>query len=95
MAVAVVAWRALQGRSELLPFVSGIMLFVLSYAGVAISLFPMIVPPRFTLWQAASSDRTQAALLVGTLVLLPVILMYSSWSSWVFRGKVRSDVGYH
>ena len=38
---------------------------------------------------------TQAFLLVGTLVLLPVILMYTGWSSWVFRGKVRADIGYH
>jgi cytochrome d ubiquinol oxidase subunit II len=55
----------------------------------------MIVPYHFTLWQAASFDLTQAFLLVGTLVLLPVILMYSGWSYWVFRGKVRADAGYH
>ena len=55
----------------------------------------MIVPYHFTLSEAASSDRTQAFLLVGTLVLLPVILMYSGWSYWVFRGKVRADTGYH
>jgi cytochrome d ubiquinol oxidase subunit II len=94
-AVAVTTWRALYGRSEILPFVGGICLFMLSFTGIAISLFPMIVPPHFTLWQAASSDRTQAFLLVGTLVLLPVILMYTSWSYWVFRGKVRADIGYH
>ena len=47
----------------------------------------MIVPYHFTLWEAASSPSTQAFLLVGTLFLLPVILMYSGWSYWVFRGK--------
>jgi cytochrome d ubiquinol oxidase subunit II len=94
-AAALLTWRALQSRSEILPFVGGIGLFVLSYTGIAVSLYPMIVPPHFTLWQAASSDRTQAFLLVGTLVLLPVILMYTSWSYWVFRGKVRADIGYH
>jgi cytochrome bd ubiquinol oxidase subunit II len=87
-------WRALHGRSEVLPFVGSMGLFVLSFAGIAISLYPMIVPHHFTLWEAASSDRTQAFLLVGTLVLLPVILMYTSWSYWVFRGKVRADIGY-
>ena len=61
----------------MLPFAGAIGLFVLSYIGIAISLFPMIVPYHFTLWEAASSDRTQAFLLVGTLVLLPVILMYT------------------
>ena len=93
--VALLTWRALHSRSEILPFAGGIGLFVLSYAGIAISLYPMIVPHHFTLWEAASSDRTQAFLLVGTLVLLPVILMYTSWSYWVFRGKVRADIGYH
>ena len=63
--------------------------------GIVISLWPMIVPHHYTLDQAASSPSTQAFLLVGTLFLLPIILVYSSWSYWVFRGKVRADVGYH
>jgi cytochrome d ubiquinol oxidase subunit II len=93
--VALVTWRALASEAEVLPFAGAILLFMLSFLGIAISLFPMIVPYHFTLWEAASSDRTQAFLLVGTLVLLPVILMYSGWSYWVFRGKVRTDIGYH
>ena len=48
-----------------------------------------------SIWDAASSDSTQSFLLVGTLFLLPIILMYSGWSYWVFRGKVRADIGYH
>jgi cytochrome d ubiquinol oxidase subunit II len=72
-----------------------ILLFLLSYLGIAISLWPMIVPHAFTLWQAASAPRTQAFLLLGTLFLLPVILLYFAWSYWVFRGKLRGDVGYH
>jgi cytochrome d ubiquinol oxidase subunit II len=94
-AVALVTWRALSSRAEALPFIGAIGLFTLSYVGIAISLYPMIVPYHLTLWEAASSERTQAFLLVGTLVLLPVILMYTGWSYWVFRGKVRSDIGYH
>ena len=93
--VAFFTWRVLGSASETKPFVGAIGLFVLSYVGIAISLFPMIVPYHFTLWESASSERTQAFLLVGTLVLLPVILMYTGWSYWVFRGKVRADVGYH
>jgi cytochrome d ubiquinol oxidase subunit II len=94
-AIGFVTWRALCRRSEILPFAGAVGLFSLSFLGIAISLFPLIVPPHFTLWQAASSDRTQVFLLVGALALLPVILMYSTWSYWVFRGKVRSDIGYH
>jgi cytochrome d ubiquinol oxidase subunit II len=90
------AWRAFNNRRwEVAPFAAGIGLFVMSYIGIAISLWPMIVPYKFTLWQAASSPSTQAFLLVGTLFLLPIILMYTGWSYWVFRGKVRGDIGYH
>ena len=93
--VAVATWQALSGVSQSGGFVGAIVLFALSYLGIAISLYPMIVPHHFTLMQAASSPGTQAFLLVGTLFLLPVILAYSGWSYWVFRGKVRADVGYH
>jgi cytochrome d ubiquinol oxidase subunit II len=88
-------WRSLNDRSEAAPFVAAICLFLMSYLGIAISLWPMIVPHVYTLWDAASDASTQAFLAVGTLFLLPVILMYTGWSYWVFRGKVRADIGYH
>jgi cytochrome d ubiquinol oxidase subunit II len=94
-AIAVTVWRSLNRGSEAGPFVGAVALFLMSYLGIAISLWPMIVPHRYTLWQAASSESTQAFLLIGTLVLLPVILLYTGWSYWVFRGKVRADIGYH
>ncbi|HTI85227.1 MAG TPA: cytochrome d ubiquinol oxidase subunit II [Alphaproteobacteria bacterium] len=94
--LAFLEWRALTNpRSEAMPFVLAIALFTMSYIGIAISLWPMIVPHKYTLWEAASSPSTQAFLLVGTLFLLPIILVYVAWSYWVFRGKVRADVGYH
>ena len=92
---ALAVWRGLNGRSEAGPFIGAIILFTLAYVGMAISLWPMIVPHHYTLWEAASSQRTQAFLLIGTLFLLPVIFAYTGWSYWVFRGKVRGDVGYH
>ncbi len=95
IAIALFEWRSLNNHSEIAPFLGAIGLFLISYLGIAISLFPMIVPHHFTLWQAASSSDTQAFLIIGTLFLLPIILMYSAWSYWVFRGKVRADVGYH
>ena len=93
--IVVAEWHALTHRQELTPFLGAIGLFVMSFIGIAISLWPMIVPYHFTLWQAASSPSTQAFLLIGTLFLLPIILMYTAWSYWVFRGKVRGDIGYH
>ena len=93
--VAFCIWRALIGRSEAGVFIGAVGLFALAYIGIAISLWPMIVPHHYTLQEAASSVSTQAFLLIGTLFLLPVILFYTGWSYWVFRGKVRADVGYH
>ncbi len=93
--VAIAAWRALSEGPDGAPFVAGVGLFALAYGGIVISLWPMIVPHHFTLWEAAASLSSQAFLLVGTLFLLPVIFAYTGWSYWVFRGKVRGDVGYH
>jgi hypothetical protein len=53
------------------------------------------VPYHYTLWEAASSPSTQAFMLIGTLFLLPIILMYTAWSYWVFRGKASETLGYH
>ena len=88
-------WWSFENGSDHAPFLGALGLFVMSYVGIAISLWPMIVPGHYTLDEAAASESTQAFLLVGTLVLLPVILLYTGWSYWVFRGKVRADIGYH
>ncbi len=93
--IAFLTWRALAGKSEPGPFLGAAGLFLMSYLGIAISLWPMIVPHHYTLWEAASSPKTQAFLLVGTVFLLPTVLLYTAWSYWVFRGKVRADIGYH
>jgi cytochrome bd ubiquinol oxidase subunit II len=94
--IAVVEWYGLRQRQyDLMPFLGAIGLFLMSFIGIAISLWPMIVPYRYTLWEAASSPGTQAFMLIGTLLLLPVILMYTGWSYWVFRGKVSETLGYH
>jgi cytochrome bd ubiquinol oxidase subunit II len=94
--VALWEWVVLGKRNHhLSPFLAAVALFLMSFLGIAISLWPMIVPYRYSLWEAASSQSTQAFLLIGTLFLLPVILMYTAWSYWVFRGKVRGDIGYH
>ena len=96
LGLAVVTWRSLRAGSPAgAPFAGAVGLFLVCYLGLAVTLWPMIVPGHYTLWQAASSPSTQAFLLVGTLVMLPVILLYTAWSYWVFRGKVRADIGHH
>lgn len=89
-------WYALKRRRhDKLPFVFAIALFILSYAGLAISVWPYIVPWRMTFEQAASPASTQLFLLVGTLIILPFVLGYTAVGYRVFRGKVKSDAGYH
>jgi cytochrome bd ubiquinol oxidase subunit II len=94
--IAAGEWYALRQRQhDLMPFLGAGGLFLMSFIGIAISLWPMIVPYHYTLWEAASSASTQAFMLIGTLFLLPIILMYTAWSYWVFRGKVSETLGYH
>ena len=86
---------SIRNRHEIEPFLASLALFLLSFAGLGISLYPNIVPPSITIWQAASPDNSLAFLLTGAVVLIPMILAYTAYSYWVFRGKVDSQAGYH
>jgi cytochrome bd ubiquinol oxidase subunit II len=88
-------WRALATKRDLSPFLAAMGLFLMCYLGLGISLWPMAVPYQITLWNAAAVPSSQTFLGLGTMFLLPVILTYTGWSYWVFRGKVRADTGYH
>ncbi len=94
-ALALWLWRALARGAEVAPFLAAMGLFLLCYLGLAISLFPYVVPHTLTLWDTATAPEGQAFLLIGTMFLIPVIFTYTGWSYWVFRGKVRADAGYH
>ena len=83
-----------QGRDGK-PFILTLCLFALGFAGLVLGIWPYIVPPALTIWQAASPPSSQGFVLVGLVVLLPVILGYTWWSYRVFAGKVESDSGYH
>ncbi len=82
---------ALRHKNEILPFLCSIGLFLLSFSGLIISLWPYIVPRSMTIWEAASAPESQLFTLCGVLFLLPIILAYTAHSYWVFRGKIRSD----
>jgi cytochrome d ubiquinol oxidase subunit II len=92
---ALLAWRWLDERREVPPFLASIALFLLGYLGLVISVYPYLVPPTLTIWQAAAAPSSQLFMLVGTLILLPIILGYVVFVYWVFRGKVREGEGYH
>jgi cytochrome d ubiquinol oxidase subunit II len=87
--------RGLTERRELAPFLAALGLFVLCFIGLGISFFPYLVPHAVTIWQAAAPDNSLSFLLVGGVVLIPIILAYTAYAYWVFRGKVNAVGGYH
>jgi cytochrome d ubiquinol oxidase subunit II len=87
--------RSIAARRERAPFLLALLLFLLSYVGLGISLYPYAVPYSVTAWEAAAPDASLSFLLVGTAVLLPLILGYTGYSYWVFRGKVAPGSTYH
>ncbi|HQT77882.1 MAG TPA: cytochrome d ubiquinol oxidase subunit II [Rhodopila sp.] len=96
--VALLAWRGWLGlahQEHRSPFLCALGWFVLCFAGLGISMFPLMVPPSIDIWQAAAPPSSQAFLLVGAAVLVPIILAYTGYAYWVFRGKVVPGVHYH
>jgi cytochrome d ubiquinol oxidase subunit II len=85
----------LRAARDAQPFSAALGLFVLCYIGLGISLYPEIVPPSITIWQAAAPDKSLGFLLIGTLILVPIIVVYMAHAYWVFRGKVDVASGYH
>lgn len=96
--VVAVGWgfvKALAARRDALPYLLALAWFLLCYAGLAISLYPHIVPPDVTIWQAAAPDDSLGFLLIGAAIMLPIILAYTGYAYWVFRGKVTGKENYH
>jgi cytochrome d ubiquinol oxidase subunit II len=94
-AVTALLLQSLAKRQDYKPFVLSLVLFALSYAGLGISMYPYIVPRSITIWQAAAPESSQIFMLVGVSILIPIILIYTGWAYWVFRGKVDPQSGYH
>jgi cytochrome bd ubiquinol oxidase subunit II len=88
-------WRGLAGRHPTLAFYSAVGLFLVAFAGLMISTLPYLVPPSLTLWQASAAPGSQAFILAGMVVMVPVILGYTVFVYRTFRGKVHPGEGYH
>ncbi len=95
MVAGFILFHGLRFQKSLSPFLAAQSLFVLSYVGLLISFFPYIVPSSVTLWDAAAPDNSLKFLLVGGVILIPIILSYTAYSYWVFRGKVHATSSYH
>jgi len=82
---------ALRKKWELAPFLLSLGLFLLGMAGLGVTMWPYVVPADITIWDAAAPERSQAFMLVGVAITLPLILGYTGWAYWVFRGKVGHE----
>jgi len=87
--------RTLKRDSHAAPFLLALFLLFLGYTGLIISLWPHIIPPTISIWDAASPPESMGFTLVGALFTIPFILAYTAWSYYVFRGKVQAGEGYH
>ena len=90
----VVFFASLKRRHHYTPFLMALAMFTLCLAGLGISLFPYVVPPGITIWEAAAPTTSLVFMLPGALVMVPIILAYTGYSYWVFRGKTGHE-GYH
>ncbi|GLO59043.1 ubiquinol oxidase subunit II, cyanide insensitive [Pseudomonas putida] len=87
--------KAVARNANYTPFLLTLVLIFLGYSGLGISVWPNIIPPSISIWDAAAPPQSQGFMLVGTLFILPFILGYTFWSYYVFRGKVTHKDGYH
>jgi cytochrome bd ubiquinol oxidase subunit II len=87
--------RVLEHETHASPFVLALLLLLLGYTGLAISLWPNIIPPAISIREAAAPPESMGFTLVGALFVIPFILAYTALSYYVFRGRVRAGEGYH
>ncbi len=85
-------WKHLSTLHELKPFLSSIAIFLCAYIGIAISVYPYLVPHQMTFWDAAAPNSTLRFIFIGVVVMLPILLAYTLYSYYIFRGKVESDI---
>ncbi|QIJ05760.1 cytochrome d ubiquinol oxidase subunit II [Shewanella chilikensis] len=95
---ALLGWNlhlGLQRQDTYQPFVMTLLLVLLGFCGLGISIWPYIIPPGISIWQASAPPQSQGFMLVGALFIIPIILVYTCWTYYVFRGKVSADDAYH
>ncbi|MBF4987593.1 cytochrome d ubiquinol oxidase subunit II [Methylophilus sp. 14] len=87
--------RALKNKAETSPFLYTLGLVLLGYAGLGISIWPNIIPPQMSIYAAAAPPQSQQFALIGAVIIIPIILAYTAWGYYVFRGKVHKGEAYH
>lgn len=86
---------SIRTRKERSPFIMALLIVLFGFAGLGISIWPNIIPPSISIWDAAAPASSQSFMLIGTAIIVPIILAYTSWSYYVFSGKVKQGQAYH
>ena len=92
--IALALLRSLSVERHSKPFWLSLALFFFGMAGLGVTMWPYVVPPGLTIWDVAAPERSQIFMLIGVSITMPLIIAYTAWAYWVFRGKV-GDEGYH
>jgi cytochrome bd ubiquinol oxidase subunit II len=90
----VLLWRDLRHLAEYRPFFLSLGIFLMNYVGLGISIWPWLVPHEITFRQAAASPQSQSLLLIGAAISLPIVLSYTAYCYYVFRGKTSHEALY-
>uniref|UniRef100_B8HVK0 Cytochrome d ubiquinol oxidase, subunit II n=1 Tax=Cyanothece sp. (strain PCC 7425 / ATCC 29141) TaxID=395961 RepID=B8HVK0_CYAP4 len=84
---------SLDRRQERMPFIWTISLFVLTFIGLALVVFPYIIPTQITIYEAAADPSSLVIMLIFIGFLIPVMLFYNLYQYIVFRGKITGETG--
>lgn len=87
--------KSLGDKANTSPFIYSLGMVFLGYLGLGISIWPNIIPPNISIYTASSPHASQSFALIGALIIIPLILAYTAWGYYVFRGKVSKDDHYH
>lgn len=86
-------WKSIGKKNEYIPFIYSITIFLCAYLGLAISVYPYLIPHKVTFWDAAAPDSTLKFILTGVAIMLPLLLTYTAYAYYLFRGKTKGH--YH
>ncbi|MDB9313210.1 cytochrome d ubiquinol oxidase subunit II [Spirulina sp. CS-785/01] len=84
-------WRSLNQKAEKMPFIWTILVFVLTFIGLALVVFPYIIPREITIYDAAADPSSLVIMIIFIGALIPVMVFYNIYQYVVFRGKIKSE----
>lgn len=86
---------AIRNKPRYLPFILTLSILFLGLLGLGISIWPNIIPPSISIWEAASPIQSQSFMLIGSLLIIPIILSYTFWNYYIFCGKIQDHENFH